>query len=145
MKTPSIALAETDSEILRCYPVLLQLRPHLKEKEFLPRVRAMRKESYRLAFLTDHENTVRSVAGYRTLNLLFSGKTLYVDDLVTDSAVRSHGYGDHLIDWLVARARAENFDEFSLDSGTQRVDAHRFYLRKRMKISCFHFSLPLKP
>jgi GNAT superfamily N-acetyltransferase len=145
MKTPSIALAETDSEILRCYPVLLQLRPHLKEKEFLPRVRAMHQESYQLAFLADHENTVRSVAGFRTLNLLFSGKTMYVDDLVTDSAVRSHGYGDHLIDWLVARARAENFDEFSLDSGTQRVDAHRFYLRKRMKISCFHFSLPLKP
>ena len=144
MKTPSIALAETDADILRCFPVLLQLRPHLNEKEFLPRVRDMRKESYRLAFLADHENTVRSVAGFRTLNMLFSGKTMYVDDLVTDSAARSHGYGDLLIDWLVALARAENCDEFSLDSGTQRVDAHRFYLRKRMKISCFHFSLPLK-
>jgi hypothetical protein len=30
-----------------------------------------------------------------------------------------------------------------LDSGTQRVEAHRFYLRKRMKISAFHFALPL--
>lgn len=58
---------------------------------------------------------------------------------MTDSAVRSRGHGDRLFDWLVAHACVH----FSLDSGTQRVDAHRFYLRKRMRISCFHFELPL--
>jgi GNAT superfamily N-acetyltransferase len=78
------------------------------------------------------------------MEMLYSGRTLYVDDLVTDAASRSRGQGDRLFDWLVARARARGCEEFSLDSGTQRVDAHRFYLRKRMKIACFHFSLPLK-
>lgn len=34
---------------------------------------------------------------------------------------------------------------FVVDSGTQRTDAHRFYPRKRMKISCFHFERPLLP
>lgn len=144
MSTPTIAFAKTDDDIRACFPVMVQLRPHLVESEFLPRVRTMEKETYQLAFLRDGSGVVRSVAGLRKMNMLFSGRTVYVDDLVTDAATRSHGYGDQLIDWLVAHARAEGFDEFSLDSGTQRVDAHRFYLRKRMKISCFHFSLPLK-
>jgi len=30
-----------------------------------------------------------------------------------------------------------------LDSGTQRTDAHRFYLRERMSITSLHFTLPL--
>ena len=144
MSPCSIALAETDTDIARCFPVMLQLRPHLIAADFVNRVRRMQKEGYQLAFLSDAAGVVRSVAGFRRMEMLHSGKTIYVDDLVTDASTRSHGYGDQLIDWLVARARAEGFEEFSLDSGTQRVDAHRFYLRKRMKISCFHFSLPLK-
>lgn len=138
-----IALAQTDAEIAACFPVMVQLRPHLVASEFVPRVRRMQAEGFRLAYHHDEHGAVRAVAGYRIMDLLFSGRTLYVDDLVTDSAVRSQGYGDRLFDWLVAQARQAGCAEFSLDSGTQRVDAHRFYLRKRMKISAFHFSLPL--
>jgi GNAT superfamily N-acetyltransferase len=139
-----IALATTDAEIARCFPVMVQLRPHLIEVEFVHRIRQMQAQGYQLASLTDEDGMVRSVAGFRTMDMLYSGKTLYVDDLVTDSASRSQGHGDRLLDWLVAWARSEGYEEFSLDSGTQRVDAHRFYLRKRMKISSFHFSLGLK-
>jgi hypothetical protein len=32
---------------------------------------------------------------------------------------------------------------FSLDSGTHRRDAHRFYFRERMHISSYHFALKL--
>jgi GNAT superfamily N-acetyltransferase len=143
--TPStITLAETDAHIARCFPVMVQLRPQLIEAEFVSRIRRMQNESYNLAFLSDANGTVRSVAGFRRMDMLHSGTTLYVDDLVTDAATRSQGYGDQLLDWLVNRARSEGCDEFSLDSGTQRVDAHRFYLRKRMKIASFHFSLRLK-
>lgn len=139
-----IAFAETDSEIEQCFPVMHQLRPHLVAADFVPRVRRMAGEGYRLAYLTDESGTVRAVAGLRPMDRLSGGKTLYIDDLVTDSAHRSRGYGDQLFDWLVAHAREQKCDLFHLDSGTHRVDAHRFYLRKRMKISCFHFDLPLK-
>lgn len=137
-----IALANTDAEITGCFPVMGQLRPNLTAAEFLPRVRQQQTEGYQLAFL-EHEGVVRSVAGFRIHGRLHAGRTLYVDDLVTDAEVRSRGYGDQLFDWLVRRAREMNCDLFSLDSGTHRVDAHRFYLRKRMRISCFHFDLPL--
>lgn len=143
MSKTIIALAETDMDIARCFLVMSQLRPHLIEAEFVDRVRQMQAERYQLAFLADSAGTVRSVAGFRRMQMLFSGKTLYVDDLVTDAAARSRGHGDQLFDWVVAYARDNGCDEFSLDSGTQRVDAHRFYLRKRMKISSFHFSLRL--
>lgn len=139
-----IALAETDAEIARCFAVMSQLRTHLVEAEFVARVRRQMTGTYRMAYLADDTGVVRAVGGFRVMDMLFSGKTLYVDDLVTDAASRSQGYGDKLFDWLVAHARGQGCEMFSLDSGTQRTDAHRFYLRKRMKISSFHFALPLK-
>lgn len=139
-----LAFADSDADIARCFPVMAQLRPHLAADTFVARIRRQEKESYRLAFATDDTGVVRSVAGFRVMEMLFSGRTLYVDDLVTDAAARSQGHGDRLLDWLVAHARSLDCDEFSLDSGTQRVDAHRFYLRKRMKIASFHFSLRLR-
>ena len=140
-----ITLAESDPDVARCFPVMQQLRPKLIAADWLPRVRRMAGAGYRLALLEDDTGTVRAVAGFRVMEMLHAGRMLYVDDLVTDSASRSLGHGDHLFDWLVAHARTLDCDSFVLDSGTQRTDAHRFYLRKRMKISCFHFELPLKP
>jgi GNAT superfamily N-acetyltransferase len=139
-----IQIAETDSDIARCFPVMQQLRPQLVAGEFAGRIRRMAGEGYRLAYLTDDADTVRAVAGFRPMERLHAGKTLYVDDLVTDSAARSRGYGDQLFDWLAAHARSLGCELLHLDSGTHRVDAHRFYLRKRMRITCFHFDLPLK-
>jgi GNAT superfamily N-acetyltransferase len=139
----TISVANTDAEIARCFPVMVQLRPNLTEAEFVPRVRRQQSEGYQLAFL-EEAGAVRSVAGFRVHGRLHAGRTMYVDDLVTAASERSRGHGDRLFDWLVQRARESGCDLFSLDSGTQRVDAHRFYLRKRMKISCFHFDLPLK-
>ncbi len=135
-----ITLANSDADIARCFSVMVQLRPNLTEAEFIPRIRQQQQEGYRLAFLEDLGH-VRSVAGFRIHGRLHAGRTLYVDDLVTDAAERSRGHGDRLLDWLVQHAREMQCQLFSLDSGTQRVDAHRFYLRKRMRISCFHFDL----
>jgi hypothetical protein len=48
-----------------------------------------------------------------------------------------------LFDWLVGEARAAGCQSLELDSGVQRFDAHRFYLRNRMAISSHHFRLAL--
>ena len=39
------------------------------------------------------------------MEMLATGRTLYVDDLVTDEAQRSRGYGKAMLDWLQAHAR----------------------------------------
>jgi GNAT superfamily N-acetyltransferase len=138
-----ITEALTTEEIARCFPVMRQLRTHFEnEKTFVEQVERQRAGGYRMAFLED-ENDVRAVAGYRMMESLFAGRFCYVDDLVTDEAGRSLGFGGALFDWLVAEARAAGCAKLELDSGVQRFDAHRFYLRKRMIISSHHFSLEL--
>jgi GNAT superfamily N-acetyltransferase len=138
-----IRLAETDADIARCFPVMVQLRPKLLADEFIARIRRKEAEGFRLALLEDEGGTVRCVAGFRFMDRLHTGRVLYVDDLVTDATTRSRGHGDALFDWLAAHAREHACAVLTLDSGTFRTDAHRFYLRKRMRISSFHFELPL--
>ena len=140
----NILLVESDAAIAACFPVLVQLRPHLTVETLVRRVRLQQAEGYRLAARSDEHGRVAACAGYRFLNLLHRGKVLYVDDLVTDANARSTGHGHALMEWLTAQARAADCDELQLDSGTQRHEAHRFYFRERMHISSYHFSLPLR-
>lgn len=141
--TPTIHLARTDDEITRCFPVMAELRPHLAADEFLPRIRRMQDENGFLMAFAEEDGEVRAVAGFRYLDLLFSGLTLYVDDLVTDPRHRSSGHGRALLRWLQEQARAKGCATLTLDSGVQRFDAHRFYFRERMSIQGYHFSMPL--
>jgi GNAT superfamily N-acetyltransferase len=143
MGASNIALAETPEEIARCFPVMHELRPHLQAEHFVDRIREQGKEGFHLAFLeTDAE--VRSLAGFRILQNLAWGRFLYVDDLVTRASDRSKGYGEAMIQWLIARARASECEQFHLDSGVQRFGAHRFYLSQRLDITCHHFGLDLR-
>lgn len=138
----SIQLAESSEQIARCFPLMHQLRPKLTAQEFVERVEQQRREGYRLAFL-EHECAIAALAGFRVMSVLWSGRTLYVDDLVTDEAMRSRGFGEQMIAWLVSFARAENCETFSLDSGTQRQQAHAFYFRQGLRITDFHFQMQL--
>jgi len=139
----TITLAESDDQIRRCFPAMAELRPHVVEGEFVERVRRQQRESsYHLAFI-EQSGAVRAVAGFRIAEFLAWGRILYVDDLVTASAERSRGHGKALFDWLVARAKANGCAQLHLDSGVQRFDAHRFYLRHRMSITSHHFSIQL--
>ena len=139
----TIALATSEADIARCFPVMLQLRPHLVESDFVARVRRMQQDGFALAFL-ETAGAVRAVAGYRYHDKLHSGRNLYVDDLVTDTGDRSRGYGGQLLAWLTDEARANGCVQLELDSGVQRFDAHRFYFRERMHVSAYHFVIPIK-
>lgn len=136
-----IAIAKTRADVRRCFPVMRELRPHFKKADkFVQQVLRQQRGGYLLAFL-EAGGEVRAVAGYRFLESLFSGKFLYVDDLVTCDRDRSRGFGGVLLDWLVEQARGHGCANLELDSGVQRFDAHRFYLRKRMNISSYHFRI----
>src|ERR1700736_3170474 len=102
----SIQLAETDEAIASCFPVMHQLRPHLRESDFVARVRLQQREGYCLAY-AEHESQPVAVAGFRIFSYLAWGRTLYVDDLVTDAAARSAGHGHRLLHWLVAYAKRQ--------------------------------------
>jgi GNAT superfamily N-acetyltransferase len=135
--------AETDEQIAATFSVMHQLRPHLSREEYVPTVRAMMaSDGFRLAALTD-EGAVRAVAGYRFMTMLYCGRLLYLDDLVSDEQARSRGYGKALLDWLKEEARREGCTEFQLISRTTREGAHRFYFREGFGIECFQFRTKL--
>ncbi|MEH2162554.1 MAG: GNAT family N-acetyltransferase [Nostoc sp.] len=138
----SIQLAEFDFQILGCFPIIFQLRPHLEEAKFIEQVRYQMKEGYQLAFLELEEQAV-AVAGFRINTCLALGKFLYIDDLIVDEFKRSQSYGKQLFQWLIEYARNQGCEHLSLDSGVQRFAAHRFYLIERMSITSHHFSMEL--
>lgn len=137
-----IALATTDNQIARCFPVMAELRTHLSAEQFVEQIKRQQLEGYRLAYL-EEAGQIRSLAGFRFMVMLAFGKILYVDDLITASNDRSKTYGSQLFDWLVEQARTNDCVQLHLDSGVHRFSAHRFYLAKRMEISSHHFSLKL--
>ena len=94
-----IRLAQTDADIQNCFPVMVQLRPHLVEEEFVARVRKQEKDGYRLV-LFEEDGKVQAVSGFRTGESLSRGAFLYIDDLVTDESGRSQGFGQQLFDWI---------------------------------------------
>ncbi|WP_225913815.1 GNAT family N-acetyltransferase [Leptolyngbya ohadii] len=151
----SVQLALTNEDIQACFPVMVQLRPHLiteksataetadPEKIFIDRIRRQMNQGYQLAFIAAADRVV-AVAGFRILENLAWGKFLYVDDLVTDTSDRSRGYGQLLLEWLVEYGRSHHCKQFHLDSGVQRYEAHRFYFRQRLSITSYHFALSLR-
>src|SRR6266404_5395400 len=144
MTKSHIAIATTAKDILRCHPVMRELRPLFQNPEqFLERVQRQQKQGFLLAFV-ECDGEACAVAGYRYLESLFSGKNLYVDDLVTREGDRSRGFGGELLDWLIKEARQHGCENLELDSGVQRFDAHRFYLLKRMNISSYHFRIKIE-
>ncbi|HEX8197025.1 MAG TPA: GNAT family N-acetyltransferase [Pyrinomonadaceae bacterium] len=138
-----ITIAQSEREILDCYPVVVELRPHIQPDEFLPMVKRLTEiAGFQLAYLTDGE--IKAVAGFRISEWLAGGKYLEIEDLAAKSGERSKGYGGELFDWLVEHAKENNCQQVRLVSRVSRLDAHRFYLRKGMNLEAHYFSMNLK-
>ena len=139
----------TPEDTARTYAVLCALRegrPVMDSCEsFVSWVNEkQRPEGYRLvaAFLPGTQDAV-AAAGFRIHHTLSWGLMLYVDDLVTLPQYRGHGHADLLFAWLVEEARRHGCEQLHLDSGHQRYDAHRFYLKHGMVMKAHHFSMNL--
>lgn len=138
-----INIAANVQEILNCYSVMAELRPHIQREEFLPIVNRLNKlAGFQLAYLQDGD--VKAVAGFRVSEWLAGGRYLEIEDLVAKSVERSKGYGGELFDWLVDYAKENGCRQVRLVSRVTRVDAHRFYLRKGMNLEAHYFSMDLE-
>ncbi|MEL6502078.1 MAG: GNAT family N-acetyltransferase, partial [Cyanobacteria bacterium J06623_1] len=76
----AIELATSIAEIELCFPVIVQLRPHLQANNFVDRIQTQMKTGYHLAYIQAPE--VVGVAGFNLGNNLAWGKYLYIADLV---------------------------------------------------------------
>lgn len=138
-----IKFAMSDADLSRCFPVMVQLRSHLTESEFIERVQRQQQSGYFLVYV-EKNDSVKAVAGCRLMETLIDGQLLYIDDLIADASERSQGYGSALVDWLTNYAKSQGCVTLQLDSGVQRAAAHRFYFRKGLIISAFHFKQSLQ-
>lgn len=139
----SIIRVRSDAEIDATRATMLELRPHLDPARYRETVRSlMTSDAYELVAAL-RGATVVAVAGYRILTMLYCGKLLHVDDLVTDPRYRSEGAGRALVSWLKQEAGALGCKEIHLDTRVQRDRTHRFYFREGLAITCFHFAGPV--
>jgi GNAT superfamily N-acetyltransferase len=128
----------TDGELLRAAErVHRQLRPHLRA-DYVGRMREVFAGGAEMAVAVDGGEVV-GITVYRILEKTHSGRDLYCDDLVTDESRRSSGVGHALMQYMESVCRERACDNFSLDSGTQRQQAHKFYFREGMTVTSFHF------
>jgi GNAT superfamily N-acetyltransferase len=126
-------------------PVLQELRPHLERTSLDAVYRAGWSQGLRFTAAFDDSGNCLGVAGWRIVDCTFAIRKLYVDDLVTAPTARSTGVGRALLDELERRAREAGCTTLDLDSGVQRFEAHRFYLRERFAITSHHFGKALPP
>ena len=134
----------TDGELLRAAErVHRQLRPHLRE-DYVGRMKEVLAAGAQMAVAVEG-GAVRGITVFRILEKTHSGRDLYCDDLVTDESQRSTGVGRALMQYMEQVCRERACDTFSLDSGTWRQQAHRFYFREGMTITSFHFDKKISP
>jgi GNAT superfamily N-acetyltransferase len=126
---------------------LLELRPQYGDAERLAeRIDTQRESGYRVAgSFQPGDDQAAAVAGFRIATNLAWGHHLYVDDLVTRAAMRSHGHADAVMAWVVEEARRSGCGQLHLDSGVgpDRAAAHRFYFRYGLTIVSHHFARAL--
>ena len=137
-----IKFAINEEDILKCWEVLFELRPHLNKEKFVDTLKEMISEGYNLAYIEESEKAVAAI-GYRYLQFLYNGKHIYIDDLSTLPAFRGKGYAGKLLDYVADTAKEKGYKSITLDSGYQRFDAHRLYLSKGFTLNCHHFSKTL--
>jgi GNAT superfamily N-acetyltransferase len=119
-----------------------QLRPQLPP-DYIGRLKQVIAGGAEMAVAT-RDREVLGISVFRIQDKTFNGRDLYCDDLVTDETRRSSGVGAQLMRYMETLAVERGCDTFSLDSGCQRQQAHKFYFREGMTIPSFHFSKPLK-
>lgn len=136
-----VKIASSEAELRKISPVLLQLRSQYDEDSLLAQIRIQQAEGYQIAYV-EKDGEVLCVAGFVMCNKLAWQKHIYVDDLVTDAAVRSTGAGKFMMDWLKNHAREHGCKQLHLDSGVQRFAAHKFYLREGFELNSHHFGIP---
>jgi GNAT superfamily N-acetyltransferase len=114
-----------------------QLRPQLPD-DYPGKMARVFREGGEMCVAVRGE-TVVGLAVFRQFENTHAGRRFYVDDLVTDEAGRSTGVGKAMVEHLVQIARARGCPGIELESGTQRMLAHRFYFREGFLVTAFSF------
>lgn len=139
----NIILVDQEEDLLRCFPLIQELRPHLNDPEaFVEQIKRQMAEGY-LLFALEYEDQIVSCIGFRFFETLAWGKLMYIDDLATLKAHQGKGFASMLLSIAIEIAKEEGCQQVHLDTGYQRHQAHRVYLENNFQFHCHHMSLVL--
>lgn len=134
-----ILLLKPTDDLSRFWNILSTFRTNLTIETYEQQLLEMIEDGFHLIYISvDCE--IAGFAGYRYVHKLFTGKTIYIDDLFTLPSYRGKGYAAALLQYIHQEAEATGMNKVELDSGPTRNDAHRLYLNKGYIISSMHFS-----
>lgn len=125
----------------RAESVHRQLRPQLRT-DYVSQMQEIFADGAEMAIVVI-DDAVMGVAVFRIIVRSFTGRDIYCDDLVSDETNRSTGVGHILMTYMEKIGRERGCSALTLDSGTQRLQAHKFYFREGLTIPSFHFSKSL--
>ena len=111
---------------LEAFPIMKQLRTDLTEETYIELLQDMSKDGYKL-YAMYVENEIVSLAGLSWRINFYNKRHIFIYDLVTDVSQRSFGYGEKLLQYIHDWANENGAVYVALESGLQRIDAHRFY------------------
>ncbi|WP_173916897.1 N-acetyltransferase [Halobacillus sp. Marseille-Q1614] len=121
---------KTGEEWIEAFPVMKQLRSQHSQESYLNIVgEAQKHEGYKM-FALYQGDQIASVIGFMPQTTLYYGRFIWVCDLVTDSNIRSKGYGKVLLSFVHKWAATHGYESVALSSGLQREEAHQFYEEK---------------
>lgn len=132
--------AETEADVIACFDLMRELRPHVQSpEEWLVRLARQKEQGYRL-LVAWRDGAAVALAGYRYQDNLVYGRFLYVDDLVTLETERRHQWGQQLLEMLTHQAQAQGCQRLVLDTGMSNSLAQRFYFRQGMLATALRFT-----
>ena len=125
-------------ELYTAYDVVKQLRIELTYQEFEDLIYDTRYMEYKMFGIMESEKLI-TYAGVAVQTNLYHKRHLYVFDLVTDEKLRSNGYGNMMLDFLVDYAKTCMCENIVLSSGFEKEKAHMFYEKYGFKKKSFVF------
>ena len=128
----------------RLHTVHQQLRPALQDlTEYVERIRLMLREGAYYLWVKNPAEEIVSIAIFRMHHNTYQNKLCFLDDLIVNEQIRASGIGKQVLSYIEDFARENACDHLSLDSGTFRTRAHKFYFMNNYVADCFHFSKKL--
>jgi GNAT superfamily N-acetyltransferase len=137
----------TKSDFGKVYPLFEQLWLNKElDKDALKIVfnRGINSDTDELLCL-DYSNELIGFCAYAIVNNLWqAGYISYMYAMVIDEKHRGKGLGTMLIKESIRDAKSKGLKRLELDSGFQREDAHKFYLKLGFEKRAFLFSHSLQ-
>jgi|ERR1051326_818513 GNAT superfamily N-acetyltransferase len=125
-------------EMLLQLPLINQLSPDIKQKDYERMLDEMLSHGYRMVGIFDGEKCI-GISGFWIGTKFYSDKYLEPDNVVIDKNYRSKGIGKLLLDWLTEEAKRNNCKTIMLDAYLENIQGHKFYWREGFVARGFHF------